>query len=112
MADTGLDPFRPLDAVERARASIDRGLRNEDFVPVVPVPDDASEPDWNWQGSRKPAAVWRYHDERGGLLSYVARFDRPDGGKDICPFHILARPFRGIGMASEASSWSKSSLWC
>jgi hypothetical protein len=58
MADTGLDPFRPLDAVERARASIDRGLSNEGFAPVVPVPDDASEPDWNWQGSRKPAAVW------------------------------------------------------
>jgi hypothetical protein len=33
-----------------------------------------------------PSVVWRYLDAAGALLFAVARFDKPDGGKEVLPY--------------------------
>lgn len=59
--------------------------KKPEWSPILPVPPDAPAPDFEHFRLKKPVAVWRYNDEQGRALGYVARFERPDGGKEILP---------------------------
>ena len=52
---------------------------------VAPVPDDAPAPTFKHKRHGAPSTVWAYRDAGGRLLGHIARFDRPDGGKEILP---------------------------
>lgn len=63
-----------------------------EWVPIMPVPDDApAPPDIKWYKDgeqwikRKIVARWAYRDAGGALLGYVARVELPEGGKDVVP---------------------------
>lgn len=56
-----------------------------DFVPILPVPDDALPPPAAHIKRGKPEHVWRYLDTQGQLLGMISRFTASDGGKEILP---------------------------
>jgi hypothetical protein len=58
---------------------------DDDWRPIVPVPDDAPPPDTRLPGLGRATQIWTYRDAAGKLLGYVCRFDLPDGGKEIRP---------------------------
>jgi putative DNA primase/helicase len=43
-------------------------------------------PDMTSKDYGKPVAIWRYNDEQGRCLGYVARYEKPDGGKSYRPY--------------------------
>lgn len=67
---------------------------NQEWTPIVPVPDYAPEPpDIKWAMDEQTGkwvshpivARWAYRDESGGLVGYAARVKLPDGEKDVVP---------------------------
>lgn len=38
---------------------------------------------------RYPGASWTYRDEQGAAIAWVARFDHPDGKKDVMPIRVI-----------------------
>jgi len=60
---------------------------------VTPIPDDAKLPDGlphrnedgSWGEKLKWSKLWTYRDAQGRPLCHIARFDKPDGTKDIRP---------------------------
>ena len=52
---------------------------------VCPVTTDAPDARASHNHHGKPSATWRYCDERGELIHFVCRFDKPDGAKEILP---------------------------
>lgn len=56
-----------------------------EWVPLLPVPDDAPEPPKAHVRRGKPAASWAYRDASGKLLGFVHRFTTSDGGKEVLP---------------------------
>ena len=55
------------------------------FIPLVPIPDNAPEPPRIHPQHGQASALWRYADHEGRALAYTARFDLPDGSKEILP---------------------------
>lgn len=53
----------------------------------VPPPEAAEvlPPLWH-PANGKPSRTWRYNDPKGNLLFYVARYDKPDGKKEVIPW--------------------------
>lgn len=63
-----------------------QSLKRQDapgWVPVMPVPADATAPDFKFRGEM-PTRTWLYHDANGSRLGYVCRFDRGEG-KEVLP---------------------------
>ena len=81
--------FVPLSDSERASAT-EAGRSDADKCQLaIPVPDNVPEP--NWSKLRPigvdgdPTNVWTYHTANGSRAFLVARWDKPDGGKEIRP---------------------------
>lgn len=56
---------------------------------VNAVPDQNNLPDVSnitFKDYGKPSNFWTYHDKLGNVISYVLRFDLPDGKKDVIPY--------------------------
>ena len=86
-ADGGM--FVPLSDEERASAT-EAGQCNADaFKVVIPIPDDAPEPNWSTLrptgADGDPANVWIYRTAVGGRAFLVARWDKSNDGKEIRP---------------------------
>jgi hypothetical protein len=58
----------------------------DDWRPMLPVPADAPPPTFKHRRLGRPASAWQYKDPTGRLLAYTARFNKPDGGKDVLPY--------------------------
>ena len=67
------------------------------FTPILPVPDNAPEPPRHHPRHGQASALWRYADENGLTLAYTARFDLPDGSKEILPL--------GYGSTGNGPRW-------
>ena len=53
------------------------------------IPDQENLPDVSkntFKDYGNPSNYWPYHDYNGNIISYVCRFDLPDGKKDVIPF--------------------------
>lgn len=55
------------------------------WEPVVPVPENHSEPFAAHVKRGKPELTWRYLDEHGRLVGIVYRFKTSTGGKEVMP---------------------------
>ena len=53
---------------------------------VLPVPDNVSPPSMRHRQHGVPSATWCYRDQQGRVLGYVARYDPPEGRKQIVPW--------------------------
>jgi putative DNA primase/helicase len=56
-----------------------------EWVPIVPVPENAPEPTFQHYKFGAPTARWAYRTAEGGLIGYIVRFELADGGKDVVP---------------------------
>ncbi|GFM35963.1 DUF927 domain-containing protein [Desulfovibrio psychrotolerans] len=80
--DTGICTIR---TAQRARENGGAQRKSKsDWLPIVPVPDDAPAPPRTHFRHGAPAATWPYKDQNGALLGYVCRFD-VEGGKQVLP---------------------------
>ena len=85
------DAFSRLTADEIARArSAAPAAGSDEFTVVMPVPSragDIADEAGGLSGlRRRPDKVWHYASETAALLYAVARWNMPDGGKQIRPF--------------------------
>ncbi|WP_158946249.1 DUF927 domain-containing protein [Pseudodesulfovibrio cashew] len=68
--------------------------KKADWEPFLPIPEDAPGSDHRHPKFGLPSRVWLYLDCEGNPLSYVCRFDLPDGGKAILP-HTFGHDGKG-----------------
>lgn len=93
------DRFAPLTKTELSvspapfAGPIATALQGNETGIIMPVPADASEPNFNHPHRGKPSRAWEYRDATGALLFYVCRFDKR-GGKDFAQLW-WCRPERG-----------------
>lgn len=82
-----------LDAGTRQQAA-ENVAKIKDHQPkvVMPVPDEAPQPDFTHFKHGQPSAVWPYYDREGRVLMFVCRFDHADGSKDVVPFSWCKHP--------------------
>ena len=73
--------FKPLAGAVKTKS----GTRQDDWVQVVPVPDDSPPPPAGHPSRGRPAMAFRYLDATGALLGLICRFAEPDGGKVYLP---------------------------
>lgn len=66
--------------------------KQEEWTPVVPVPDDAPPPEYRHYKHGFPVQVWEYHNEAGGLLGAVCRFEPEGESKQILPYTFCRGP--------------------
>jgi putative DNA primase/helicase len=69
-----------------------------DWIPILPVPDTAPEPDFHHYKYGQPSAVWAYYNSNGILLGFARRFE-PEGGK---PKQIIPLTFCGSSNGKKA----------
>jgi len=60
-------------------------VKDDGLVIVMPIPDEAPPFPAAQSHYGKPTTQWAYHDQAGGMLGYVCRFDRPGKRKEIMP---------------------------
>lgn len=77
-------PFKPLGGDVGKKESTNSGQAAK-WVPIMPVPDEASTPSEAHYKHGKPSRVHKYKDAQGRLLGFVCRFDSGQGGKFFCP---------------------------
>ena len=58
---------------------------DDDWRPIMPVPEGSPEPALSHPSHGKPTATWTYRDARGRTLFHVVRFDPPGERKQILP---------------------------
>lgn len=63
-----------------------------DWLPVLPVPANAPTPDFHHYRLGDPVTTWTYRDRQGRVLGHIARFNLPDGTKEILPLTRCAGP--------------------
>src|SRR5829696_702340 len=96
MMDFAVEPFAPLGSAEIVPPP---AAPADALAPIVPVPDDATEPSfWHFKHG-EPAAVWTYRDADRRVLGHVARFDTPDGKQ------ILPRSWCQVSEGSSRWAW-------
>ena len=64
---------------------------------VSPVPEGAPARLDAHRKAGKPSTWWAYRDAAGAVLHWVARFDLPDGGKDVRPLTLWRSPAGVLG---------------
>ena len=52
---------------------------------IIPIPAQAGPPPAAHPRHGKPSEIWEYRNAEGQVLSYVCRFDKKDGAKQILP---------------------------
>ena len=81
--------FEPLTGDERACAAEAGQCYADEFQMVIPIPGHVPEPNWSTLrptgADGDPADVWAYRTADGGRAFLVARWDKPDGGKELRP---------------------------
>ena len=85
MTDSGeggmFDPLSPEE--RRAGEHVAPAGRKDDYTPVIPVPEDAPDPDWRKlrpkEAKGDPEHVWTYPTEEGGVAFYVVRWKARNG---------------------------------
>lgn len=78
-------PSAPADSAGGAEARDGGEKKRTDWVPILPVPDDAPAPPAAHIKRGKPVRTWTYRDAEGRVLGYVCRFEASDGGKEVLP---------------------------
>ena len=80
------DPFKRLqNEAGNALASTAKAV-TADSVQIMPVPSTAPPPMRKHRNHpNEAAAIWTYKNAAGAVLGCVARFNKPDGGKDVIP---------------------------
>ena len=68
-----------------------QGKKAADWLPILPVPADAPDPDFHHSRLGAPVATWTYRDGQGRVLGHVARFEAPEG-KQVLPLTYCASP--------------------
>src|SRR5215207_2503380 len=96
MMGLAVEPFAPLDPAEIVPPP---AAPADALVPIVPVPDDATEPSFWHLKHGEPAAVWTYRDADCRVLGHVARFDTPEGKQ------ILPRSWCRVSDGSSRWAW-------
>ena len=87
---------RAVQGVETSSASPAKEAgKAANWVPVVPVPENAPPVPLAHIKRGKPDASWAYKDAEGRLLGYIWRFTTSDGGKEIVPFTFCAHSTTG-----------------
>lgn len=59
--------------------------KDDEFVQVTPVPDDAPKPPADNLSFGKPSKVWAYFESGGARVALIYRFDLANGEKQILP---------------------------
>lgn len=77
---------RLSNAPARAPTNSKPAAAKSDCKIVLPVPDDAPACTMRHPIHGKPTASWCYRDQRGRLLGHIARYDPPEGRKQIVPW--------------------------
>ncbi len=70
-----------------------QGRKADDWLPILPVPDNAPEPDFHHNRLGNPVTTWTYSDQQGHVLGYVARFETAEG-KQVLPLTYCAQGHR------------------
>ena len=76
--------FTPLDTTVAASTKTKHPPDGE-WLPAMPIPDNASAPPAGHPTRGKPTAIWSYRDANGKLLGQIWRFDDDAGVKTILP---------------------------
>jgi len=79
----GAAPLTPSGAKTSPRAS---GAPAEPDRPIGRPPEDARQPTLRHPKFGAASASWTYRDAEGAVIGYVARYDPPDGRKQIVPW--------------------------
>lgn len=66
-----------------------------EWVPVLPVPENAPPPPEAHIKRGRYQARWTYRDAAGQVLGYVYRFVTSDGGKEVLPCTLCRHPDTG-----------------
>lgn len=93
MTDKKIDPFGKVAEAVAAGAGKGQSAKGEGRAAkaaaagewVAPVPDVAPQPRPAPANMGQPGGVWTYRDSAGRVLSYVCRFDKGGGAKDLRP---------------------------
>lgn len=86
------------DAAAIMKSAPTQPSRSDVWNPIVPVPDSVGLPEervFQWKqrdGYKLACAPWAYLDAQGRVLCFRARFERPDGSKDVIPFTFCEGP--------------------
>lgn len=73
------------DTQRAAPATAPAAKPKSDWVPVMPVPDDALKVSHDHPHYGRAEGIWAYRDRAGALLGYIRRFRNSEGGKEILP---------------------------
>ena len=84
--------FEPLSQAERKAAGNINNAARGAWQPLLPVPSEASTPDFTHYKLGDPSHVWSYRDPQGRLLGYVLRFEMNEGYKETRPLVFCQGP--------------------
>jgi hypothetical protein len=93
------DPFRPIGG------SANTAKKGSEWIPIVPVPDDAAPPPALHPKLGQPSETYIYRAVDGGLNGYVMRFDHA-GGKEFRPLTFCRHP-GGVLCHWQWMTWQK-----
>lgn len=89
ISNNGINMDAPI--VPRKMDERVRQLKDAQPTPIIPVPAEATAPNFKHFKFGEPAAVWTYRGTAGDVLMYIARYDTPDG-KEIIPWSWCDHP--------------------
>lgn len=70
----------------------DKAKPRTEWIPVLPVPDDAPPYPKAHEKRGRPVATWGYRDNDGRFLGIVCRFRTSNGGKEVLPCVFAVHP--------------------
>lgn len=79
------DQHLTADARQEVKVLHEEKESRSEWVPILPVPEDAPEPPVAHRYRGKYSKRWEYRDAEGRLLGYTCRFEKASGGKEILP---------------------------
>ena len=81
----GFDPCRTTSASSGASPRGGSAKDDDDWDPIVPIPDTVPAPDMRHWILGDPVAVWLYRDKNGGRVCFIGRYNKADGDKEFWP---------------------------
>jgi hypothetical protein len=81
------DRFRPFsdDEREQSKPPTNPAGEDEEWDPIVPIPDTVTDPDMHHWILGDPAAVRTYRDKNGDRVCFIGRYNKADGDKEFRP---------------------------